>query len=190
MRWQGNEITNSHGPGRGCNYRVVYCFLSVLSAHINFPNSSKTPPTQLHYHSHWVNILIRLTYASIFFSVAFLFGMLGHWRWRQQATEKCYLPTDTALCPRRLRPLKAKVTEMYNHFRTVGWCLLYNLVAFLLIYTACHLLWRSSVSIRKPTDFLGVRERPLSKTHPLTEQKCDLATMLKIGYKPAIPKSV
>jgi hypothetical protein len=50
-----------------------------------------------------------------------------------------------------------KVTEIYNHLRTGGWCPLYNLVIFLLIYTACNLLWRSSVSIRKPKDFLGDR---------------------------------
>jgi len=47
------------------------------------------------------------------------------------------------------------------------------------------------VSNRKPKDLLGIRDRPLSKTHPLTEwRKCDLETMTLIGYKPAIPKPV
>lgn len=123
----------------------LYCqltstFLPVLRHH---------PPT------HWVTILIRLTYASIFSREAFLLGMLGHWRWRQQAIQICYLPTNTALCSRRLKPLKAKVTARYKNFRTVGWCTLHNFVAFHLVYTACHLLWRSSASIRKPKYFLG-----------------------------------
>lgn len=138
VRWQGNERSLIHMALEGAVIVRVYIafFLSVLSAHINFPACSKTPPTQLHYHFHCVTILIRLTYASVFSRVAFLLGMLGHWRWRQRATQKCYLLTDTTLCSRR-KP--AKVTEMYNHFRTVGWCPLQNLVTFHLVYTACHL---------------------------------------------------
>ena len=182
---------NSCGPGRDCNCKVVYCFLSVLSAHINFPACSKTPPTQLHYHSYWVTILIRLTYASIFSRVAFLLGMLGHWRWGSKLFKyvtypptQHYVPVDSDLWKQRLLQ-GTRILELWAGVPYTIW-LPSTWYIQSVIYCRGH-----QCQSENPNTSWVVRDRPLSKTHPLTEQqKCDLGTMPLIGYKPATPKSV